>query len=210
MKKLTRYRLKEALELLSGSILPMLFWLTLIFGFDAPYVAILTVICAVIHEVGHYIAILMLSSKASRLRGHISGFRIKLNTKLTYKNEILILIAGPASNIAIFLILIPFSCNIGEYLRLFSFLNLVTGISNLLPVEGYDGYEALYSLFQAIGNEGLIRRLNEFSFLFSSCATFFSLYLIDRFGEGYWIFGLFFVTTLSKLVFFGKYDIFRE
>ena len=210
MNNSTRYRIIEVMELLSGSILPIIFWLSLIFGFDAPYVAILTIISAVVHELGHCTAIYLATGIGGRVKGHSSGFRIKRNEALSYREEIIILLAGPLVNLGLFAILMPFAGALGGYIGAFAIINLATGISNLLPLEGYDGYGAICEALRSLGRPELIKRLESFSFVLSTGITFISLYLIERFGEGYWIFGLFFFAVLSKLVSFGKYDIFGE
>lgn len=209
MKNSTRYRIIELLRLFSESVLPIIFWIGIIFGFDAPYVAILTIICAVVHELGHCIAIAALGSKG-KIRGHSSGFRIAIRDSGTHKNEIAIRLAGPGINIALFLATLPFGNALGGYVSMLGYISLATGISNLLPLEGYDGYGAISELLLMKGRDNLQRRLEAFSFIFSVAATFIALYLIDRFSEGYWIFGLFFIMTLSKICYFGKYDIFGE
>ena len=210
MKNSTRYRIIEVCELFSGSVLPIIFWVSLIFGFDAPYLAILTIISAVLHEIGHGIAIMLVGAKGSNIRGHSTGFRIKEGDLLSYSDEIAILLADPCINLLLFLATLPFGDAMLGYVRVLGFINLATGLSNLLPFEGYDGYGALCMLFRSRGATHLIRRLEIFSFILSILITFASLHLIDVFGEGYWIFGLFFFTMLSKLINFGKYDIFRE
>ena len=209
MKNSTRYRIIELLRLFSDSVLPIIFWISVIFGFDAPYVAILTIICAIFHELGHYLAIVISGGKGA-LRGHSSGFRIARCDTAAHRKEILVLLSGPLANILLFLITLPFGNALGGYLSTFAFINLATGLSNLLPLEGYDGYGALSELFATWERYDLIRRLESLSFIFSISLTFVSLYLIDRFSEGYWIFGLFFFMTLSKICYFGKYDIFGE
>ena len=210
MKNFTRYRIIEILKLLSDSILPIIFWVSLIFGFDTPYIAILTVISAILHELGHCMAIHLLGAGESELRGHSSGFRIKRSDALPYKKEIIILLSGPLVNICIFLITFPFRDALYGYIGALGFINLITGLSNLMPFEGYDGYGALCEALRCIGREEMIDRLEILSFVLSILVTFLSLYLIERFGEGYWIFGLFFFTVLSKLAILGKYDIFGE
>lgn len=210
MKNSTRYRIIEILELFTGSILPIIFWVSVIFGFDAPYIAILTILSALLHETGHYSMILHFTEKFSKLRGHATGFRIKESELLSYPKEIAVILAGPFANIIAFILTLPFRNTLSGYIRLFGYINLATGISNLLPLEGYDGYGALTTLFRMIGNTSLNKKLETFSFVFSVIATFISLHLIDLFGEGYWIFGLFFFTVLSKLINFEKYDIFEE
>ena len=203
-------RVIEILELIAGSVLPIIFWVSIIFGFDLPYIAVLTIIAAVIHELGHYIAIAVLSDAPAPIHGHSSGFRIKRTGRLSYKKEIVILLAGPLINLSVFLILIPFGNSLFGYMKIFGYVNLITCLSNLLPFEGYDGYNALRELFGYIGKESLERRLENASFVIGVGITFIALYLIDRFSEGYWIFGLFFFATVSKLAKFGKYAIFEQ
>jgi hypothetical protein len=210
VKNSTRYRIIEICELLCGSVLPIVFWLSLIFGFDAPYVAILTVICAVAHELGHIGTIYAFTGDESRIRGHSSGFRISRSSPLSYRKEIAILLAGPLVNIVTAIVLWQFGDLLFGYIRIFAVLNLATGLSNLMPIEGYDGYGAICEIFRAVGHPQMIKKLEAFSFVLSVSVTFIALYLIERFGEGYWIFGLFFFGTVSKLVSFGKYDIFGE
>lgn len=210
MKNSTRSRIIEISELLAGSILPIIFWISVIFGFDTPDVAILTIISAVIHESGHCIAILFFSKSTPSLRGHSTGFRIRQEKLLSYSQEIGILLAGPCMNLLIFLITLPFVNALHGYVRILGYINLATGISNLLPLEGYDGYGAISMLLKNRGAGGLIKFLESFSFILSVTLTFISLHLIDIFGEGYWIFGLFFFTAISKLIKMGKYDIFEE
>jgi Zn-dependent protease len=210
MKNSTRYRIIEVLELFAGSILPIIFWISVIFGFDTPYIAILTILSAAIHEIGHYATILYFTEKRTEIRGHTTGFRIKESVMLSYPQEISILLAGPISNIIIFILTLPFGYALSGYLKFFGYINLATGISNLLPLDGYDGYGALSTFFRSRGATHLIKRLEVFSFVFSIAVTFISLHIIDILGEGYWIFGLFFFTMLSKLIKFEKYDIFEE
>ena len=186
----------------------MLFWVLLIFGFDVPYVAVLTIICAVIHELGHVFSISRMNAGESLPKGHLSGFRIKRKVVLGYREEIIILLMGPLFNIIAFLLTIPFSSMMSGYVRIFGLLNLATAISNLLPVEGYDGYGILIEIFKSTENHKMITRLEFFSFVFSVAVSFLSLYLIDKFGSGYWIFGIFFAIMLTKLIKYGKSAIF--
>ena len=207
VKNSTRYRIIEVTELLAGSVLPIIFWVSLVFGFDAPYVAVLTLVSAIAHELGHSVAIRALSGKENRIRGHSSGLRIRRTESLAYEREIGILMAGPLVNLALCAALLPFGAP-GGYIKTFALINLATGVSNLMPIEGYDGYGAICELMRALGKEERVKALEMLSFILSTAVTFLSLYLIGRFGEGYWIFGLFFFAMLSKLVTFGKYDVF--
>ena len=186
------------LNLLSGSVLPLLFWVFLMFGFDTPYVVILSFICAAVHELSHLGAARLLLCKTDAPTPHISGFRIKTKTPTSYKSEILILAAGPLSNILISVIifLLPVGCG---YLDVLAFVSLATGLSNLLPVEGYDGYGIARALLLYVGKEDYVRRLEGASFAFCILMTFFSLYLLDKSNSGYWLFAIFFISAVKNI-----------
>ena len=146
MKIGTKKQIIEIMELLAYSILPMIFWVSIIFGFDAPYVAVLTIISAVIHELGHYAAIAYFTKESAKVRPHASGFRIKRSSQLSYGKEIAILLAGPIANLVLFFLSIPLGNSFEGYARIFGYINLATGLSNLLPFEGYDGYGAAHNI----------------------------------------------------------------
>ena len=129
---------------------------------------------------------------------------------MSYGEEMMLYLSGPLANLAFSLFLLPFLAISEQFVKEFCIINTFTMLSNLLPVEGYDGYGALVMLFRSKGKEHLTRRLEILSFILSILVTFAALHLIEVFGEGYWIFGLFFFTVLSKLANFGKYDIFEQ
>ncbi len=201
--------LPRAARYLAEGILPLLFWVAVIFGFDAPHIATMTILSALIHELGHIAFVILFSDSGGKVSAHISGFRIK-TAGGGYIADILILLGGVISNILVFLILLPFNGVAGGYPRLFGFLNLLTAISNLLPVEGYDGYGVLEKIISMFELFTLLRLLEFLSFLISILFTFVSLYLLLRYGEGYWIFGMFFTILMRKLSRMIKTDILRE
>ena len=175
-------------------ILPPLFWGLIIFGFEEPYIAILSIISALIHECGH----LLFMEKSGCMRGVLTGFRIRDARVVTYGRKILGYLGGPLANIILSLALLPFSEN--EYIRMLAILNLATATSNLLPIEGYDGYGIIKAILES-------RECPKTAFSLLSCVsgglilffTLFSLYLMDRVGGGYWIFAIFF-SFLLKLI----------
>ena len=202
-----RHGIKKAFHHLTYHILPSLFWLSVIFGFDAPYVAVLTVLCAALHEIGHITALIYVKGSPSVPKGHITGFRIKRRNVLSYKDEALVLAAGPIANILFALFSVPFIKSQGSYALVFFIINASTAISNLLPCEGYDGYGILYQIFES--KEISTKHLENASFLISILLTFFSLYLIGRFGEGYWIFFVFFISLSQKIAKMIKFNNFK-
>ncbi len=210
MNEHIKIKLLKLLEYIGGKILPVIFWITLIFGFDAPYVAVLTIITALIHEFGHIFAIRIFSKRAAAAKGHISGFRIKRSESLCYPREMLILAMGPAFNLAVFVFCLPFGGLLNGYIHFFGIINLATCLSNLIPIEGYDGYGIIYEGLSWLGMTELLKIIEKLSFILTVLFTFLSLYLINTFGNGYWIFFIFFSIMTAKLSKFAKNDIFKE
>ena len=182
---------------IAESLLPLLFWVMLIFGFDTPDIAILTILSAVLHELGHLWAAMM-TKRLGALRGHLSGFRIRLSSS-GYTEEIIVLAAGPLANLAIFLALLPLSRLADGYFMLIGYINLLSALSNLLPIEGYDGYGILRVIFEWRNSQNALRALWITSFTLTLAFMVISLYIILRYGSGYWIFGVFFATLLAKI-----------
>lgn len=181
-----------------SSVLPVFFWLFLIFGFDEPGMALSTIFAAIIHESGHLLSIKTKKKLNSNIRGVISGFRIKTVSPISYDDEIKIYLAGPIANLVAFVILLFLSTLFGDNLIISSIINLATALSNLLPIEGYDGYNALMTL---IKKYELDERFSVALFTASSACIFlfavFSLYFIDRANGGYWIFLIFFSSMIK-------------
>ena len=201
-----KYGYKNFFYYVSYHVLPSLFWLSVIFGFDAPYVAIITLLAALIHECGHICALLYTSGGLEMPHGHIFGFRIRKRNVLSYRDEILILALGPLANIFVSMFLSPFLKLGGEYLEVFIFINTSTALSNLLPADGYDGYGILFEIFEYFGYS--TKKLEVISLLTCIVLTFLSLYLIGKFSAGYWIFGVFFVSLTSKISKLVKNNVF--
>jgi len=182
------------------SVLPLLFWISVILSFDELPIAALTMVCALIHELGHIILLILISGEDFKLRGVISGLRISDQRMKSYRDELMLYLSGPTINIlfsAISLFALPYH---REFAITFCALNFATAISNLLPIEGYDGYGALKSVLLMRGNDFLSEKiLPIISFFTILLLCVFSLYFIDRFGEGYWIFFVFSAATLKKL-----------
>ena len=180
--------------------LSLSFWLLMLFGFNSPCIAVLTFISAAIHECGHIGAMLHTGNYRGLPYFALSGMRLRSASGIGYRDELIILCAGPLANFAAFFILYLLSKFFGEYIYIFALLNLLTGISNLLPVEGYDGYKIINALVNMTGGGAAAYRvLRATSQVLLGFLTFLSLYLILKVGEGYWIFGIFFVSMLLTL-----------
>lgn len=181
------------------NILPAFFWTFLIFGFEEPTVAIISISAAIIHEIGHILCILAQRGRLN-LRSVVSGFRITKEGSITYEQEILSYVSGPLANVILFLLLSLAAPLLGEWAFNAAIINLATAVSNLLPIEGYDGYGILRALLQKREADlwvlRLIKRIS--SGLIFTLAVF-SLYLIDRLGGGYWIFAVFFFSMIKSI-----------
>ena len=184
--------------------LSFLFWVLMLFGFNTPFVAILTVISALIHEGGHILALIMTGRYAGLPRFVLSGFRISGHRTSSYREELFVLAAGPGANILAALFLLLLSNFLGRYFKIFAAINLLTAASNLIPVRSYDGYKIIKILLSLKSPVPRGEKIMEIiSFTLVVIMTFLSLYFIMTVGEGYWIFAIFFISMLFS-IFRGK------
>ena len=185
------------LRCVSGSVLPILFWILLTLGFDKPYIAILTFAAAMLHELGHIFAAMLTSKGVKGFFGRLNGFRIRLFPSTSYLSEAIIILSGPLTNALVGLVLIAFDGTEG-YLFIFGGINLLSAISNMLPIEGYDGYKLLTLLGACAGTDALNRYAECISLFITVTTVFSSLYLLLRVGVGYWVFAVFFTALITK------------
>ena len=183
---------------LSTQILPLLFWIFLLFGFDKVFIAVMTLLCALLHEMGHYIAVLCQKCDTGTPIGRFSGFKIQQKGISSYYQNILIFLGGPLINIGVSALFLPLAFK-SRYILYFCFINFATAISNLLPIKGHDGYNAIRELFRMRCIDVGIIILDNVSFFLSVVLTFLSLYMMYYRNEGYWIFGIFLFTVLSEI-----------
>ena len=188
--------------------LPLFFWLLLMLSFDAPYLTVLTLIAAALHELGHIAASeIFLGRRSGAPYAVLSGFRIKTAAGLSYKEEIFVAALGPLTNLVVGAAFIFSSL---EYAKIFAIVNFLTAASNLMPINSYDGYRILDSVLAILFNDAAKAQkiLHSISFAFSICATFLSLYLILKISEGYWIFAIFFSVVISEIIKRQKHTFF--
>ena len=182
----------------AGTPVSIIFWLLLIFAFESPEGGFMTVTSALIHESGHFLYTLLYLKAPSPPRGVLSGLRIKKKGMLSYGEEMMLYLSGPLANLAFSLVLLPFFFVSGRFAKDFFIINTFTMLSNLLPVEGYDGYGAILAIAQKLGTEWRVRRtLRYISFGFTLVMMLVSLYLMYYMNGGYWIFAVFSISSLS-------------
>lgn len=179
------------------SILPAFFWVFLIFGFEDPHIAYISISAAVIHESGHILCIL-LQKRSLILRSVFSGLRINQSKTMSYDKELITYACGPVMNLIAFIFFSFIAPMTNEMVWDIAIINLATGLSNLLPVEGYDGYGIIRAMiYRYEKSEVYLTTLKRLSSVIIFGFCIFSLYLIDRMGGGYWIFGVFFISTIK-------------
>lgn len=90
-------------------------------------------LAALFHELGHYLAVLLLGGKISCLEFSFCGARMYASA-LPPERELLCLLAGPAASLSMLL-----------FVRIFpqlSLCGLIQGVYNLLPIGNLDGGKA--------------------------------------------------------------------
>ncbi len=180
-------------------ILPALFWVLVIYGFDIPCVAGITILSALIHECGHIAYIFLMSREKIQLYTVLSGFRIKKTKSSSYLYDLHLYAFGPLANfIAAAVALLCFESF--TYMKLFAYINIATALSNLLPVNGYDGYGIVYSCVHFYNKDSkLVPILNRISFAVIAVFTLLALYMLSRIGNGYWLAGLFIILLIKEV-----------
>ena len=181
-----------------GTPISIIFWLLLIFAFESPTDGCMTVLSALIHESGHFLYTLLYLKSPSPPSGVLSGFRIKKKGVMSYGEEIMLYLSGPIANLAFSILLLPFFFLSERFAKEFFIINIFTMLSNLLPVEGYDGYGAILAIAQRFGAEGRAREtLCTISFFLTALMMLISLYLMYYLNGGYWIYAVFSISAFS-------------
>lgn len=172
------------------------FWILVLFGFDSTAGALMTLLAAVIHETGHILALFVLGHTDGVPMPRMPGFSIGIHPTLSYKEDIVVSLAGPMANLVTAAMLLPMREATWEMIA----ISLLTALSNLLPVKGYDGYRILAALIALTNTERFLGRLPDIlSFGIATAAVLLSLYAIYAFDAGYWIFGVFFIFLLGEV-----------
>ena len=192
---------KRAISLLF-SLLPALFWVLLLYSFDSPDIAGITLVCALIHEIGHETYLYLRYGRIFMPSGKLNGMKLGTHTKqhLSYKDEAILYAAGPLANVIAALLSLPFLSDGDGYVACFSVINLATAASNLIPIKGYDGYGILRCILAETRDAYRAHAiLDSVSFAFTLALCILSLYLIDRFAEGFWVFSVFIFSLLKSI-----------
>ena len=181
------------------SILSAFFWILVILGFDEPYAAVITLISVVIHEGGHSLAAWCLQGRTDLPRGRLLGLRMRVVGTVGYGAGCAVYASGAAANFLAAAVALPFLGLAEEYVSAFAVINLASGVTNLLPIEGYDGYGIIRTLLDCMcAGAAAYRILEAVSFTITATLTFLSLIFIYEIGEGYWMFAAFAAATFRR------------
>jgi Zn-dependent protease len=184
------------------AVLSLIFIVLIIFSFDTPIVAIMTILSAVIHELGHIApTVFFKNSKARFLGSRLNGFRISLNAHMPYRQELTVLLCGPASHFIVSLVSFMLSFKLGDYLCIFALVNFMTMLTNLFPISQYDGYKAIRCIIMMRSKNisERIKLLDSVSFSFCVLISLLSLYFILKAGSGYWVFALLIFELIKSM-----------
>ena len=114
------------------------------------YYALLTFLSAALHEAGHITIASTRKIKLDNLNIGILGARLSMPYSVcSYKDEIIICIAGPLVNLisVTIAVLLKIRFNLGGALyEHFIISSLALGILNLLPIKTFDGGRILFAL----------------------------------------------------------------
>ena len=115
--------------------------LTLALIWDASGFLKLSILCAVLHEAGHFVAFWLLTGRPPRILCSLTGLQIEMDgIPLCRGRENLLLAAGPAANLLCALAgWIQVSCRASYLGYFFLCENLCMALFNLLPIRFLDG-----------------------------------------------------------------------
>lgn len=150
---------------------------------------------AVLHEVGHMLAAVILGIPMRSLDVGMFGASLKVRgTLISYPKEFLLCAAGPAMNFISAVAVIILSEHRGYYSETgewFASVSLMLGVLNLIPAEGFDGGRMLSVAITSLFGPRASARILSFSTFMSIMALWMlSVYLLIRYG-----------TSLSLFVF---------
>ena len=106
-----------------------------------------SVLCSLLHEMGHIFTMHTLSAPAYKISVNVYGMDIEYRTLPSFLSSILISLSGPAANLTAALLLLPMYF-LTKHLPIVDHIvvNLILAFINLLPVSGLDGGDVLCNL----------------------------------------------------------------
>ena len=170
---------------------------------DKSGMALMSLLAAALHEVGHLIAAKAMHIPIRAMRFDLLGARIDVKGRiLSYGEEWLLCVAGPLSSL-IFSIIGSFFWSHTRLAVAFSCASLILGLLNLLPIQTFDGGRMLEcALLSFASPKRTSDVLRGCTFLFLWFLWAFSAYLMIKIADGISLF--FFTITLLARFFEGR------
>ena len=156
--------------------------------FDKSNMILLNLISAFLHEAGHLSALIILKQKPKEVWLTPFGMRIEQKeiNGMSYKNEIIVALAGPAVNFFLSFIFFIAELILKIDFSKFIMINLIIGSLNMIICEPLDGYRAMkYFLKNKISEEKTERILNVSSLVFLLPVSVFGFYVLIKSGYNF-------------------------
>ncbi len=168
-------------------ILPSCVWILPLLICE-PLSVVLAILCAVfIHESGHLFAFFATGAGLPSLRGSPFGLIFMPSRQMSYKQELLVALAGPFFNLAFAFALLFFGGD--DAFGLIAGMNIGAALYNLMPISTLDGGRIVFSFLSIIFEFRTAFSISRaVSVFFLSLFLFFSLWLILFHDAGYRIF----------------------
>ena len=155
---------------------------------DRSGVCLMTLLAALLHECGHFLAARLLRIPLGNLHLDLLGARLEVRGRmLSYAEEWLLCAAGPAVSLTLAALgatlwSVP---PLAEYARQFSCASLVLGLLNLLPIRTFDGGRMTETMLLSRFSERVVQSvMRTCSFLLLFLLWAVAVYFLLRVGDG--------------------------
>lgn len=168
-------------------------------------IILFSLISAVLHEVGHILFISILYNKPYTI--DVKLYEVKINCSISgcsFRDDILITLAGILFNFSLTFILYFLHCLIGiNWIMELGLCNFCIGVINLLPIENFDGGQLLSILLSRFLPENTVNRIMLiitiiFIFPFSLISVYFLF--VSQYN-----YSLLFITIYILMMVLSKY-----
>ena len=135
-----------------------LLWLALLWYLGMEEVLLWCLAASLLHELGHALAAWCMGAAVSRLRLTVVGAEMVLRPSrlLSYPQELVIALSGPAANLLTGLLAARLP---GDWQTVFIGSSVMLGVFNLLPLAPLDGGQALRALLSLLASPELGREV---------------------------------------------------
>lgn len=157
---------------------------------DHTGLAVLALLCAALHEAGHFIAIWLIRADIEEVSFKTFGVNIRLShgTKISYTQEFAISTAGCISNLIFGILFFAFykAGILTNQMQALAYMNFILCAFNLLPIGPLDGGRALEDLLCGHMHYTTAHTIvNGISAVFLIPLTFLGVFLLAKTGYNF-------------------------